>query len=474
MATTILGHIKENKEAHLKRSIAYIMNPAKTENGLWVGSNCGTDAGEIYDSMMATKETFDKTKGRQGYHFVLSFTPGETNEKTAYEIAEEFCREYFNNSTDYVFAVHNDHAHIHAHIVFNSVNRISGYKYRYENGDWEKYIQPITDRIARAHGLSELQYERLDRKGKSYAEVFADKADHITQRKILKADMDFAISQSKSIEEFFDKMREMGYRLRFGESVNHGRYVSYTPPNYIRDGKKKGFRDYTKGMAGYSIREIEKVFAKEKVHVPIAIKLTVVFQRNNTFGIQRNYVERVTQAVLRHSYYPEDIDQAQVRKDLLQIHKLEEECDYLIKNGITDLEAVEARLSEVKAEERKETEATEGLAGLEKLDDGFRDAKKRLQDLDHQVNRATDLSDEEYETLSDEMEQIIDQYPMLLYETEKKACIKSSLQALRAEKSILRRIIKNADVTLNIRYREPARNLSEKMVITKEGETIHV
>lgn len=36
---------------------------------------------------------------------------------------------------------------MHCHIVFNSVGRYDGAKYRYVNGDWEKNIQPVTDEI---------------------------------------------------------------------------------------------------------------------------------------------------------------------------------------------------------------------------------------------------------------------------------------------------------------------------------------
>ena len=43
MATTILKNIKEAPKGkasqHLINSIKYIMNPDKTEGGLWVGSN---------------------------------------------------------------------------------------------------------------------------------------------------------------------------------------------------------------------------------------------------------------------------------------------------------------------------------------------------------------------------------------------------------------------------------------------------
>ena len=112
MATTILKNLKEAKNRkpsqHLQNAISYIMNPEKTENGLWVGSNCGITAQEIYSSMMTTKNEFHKTWGRQGYHFVISFRPGEADERTCYNVGKEFCEKYLGEGYEYVYAVHND------------------------------------------------------------------------------------------------------------------------------------------------------------------------------------------------------------------------------------------------------------------------------------------------------------------------------------------------------------------------------
>lgn len=50
--------------------------------------------------------------------------------------------------------VHDNTAHVHSHIVFNSVSFVDGKKYRYEKGDWAKYIQPITNKLCQEYGLS--------------------------------------------------------------------------------------------------------------------------------------------------------------------------------------------------------------------------------------------------------------------------------------------------------------------------------
>ena len=136
MAITKILNIKEtsgNPGRHLYNSVRYIMNPEKTGDGLLVGGNAGSEPWEVYSTMLDTKNAWGKTLGRQGYHFVISWKPGEADEQRAYAVAREFCEEYLGDSYDYVFAIHNDQGHMHGHIVFNSVNRDNGYKYRYES-----------------------------------------------------------------------------------------------------------------------------------------------------------------------------------------------------------------------------------------------------------------------------------------------------------------------------------------------------
>ena len=131
MAVTVLDYIGEEKgrpAEHLKNAIRYILNPRKTEQGLWVGGNVGREYETVLQAMLDTKREWQKLSGRQGYHFKISFKPGETDEKTAFQLVRDFCEQYLGDDYDYCFAIHNDKPHLHGHIIFNSVNRVSGYK----------------------------------------------------------------------------------------------------------------------------------------------------------------------------------------------------------------------------------------------------------------------------------------------------------------------------------------------------------
>ena len=137
---------------HLKRALDYVMNPEKTQDGRLVGAiNCQVDT--AFEQMKETKRKFGKIDKRQGYHIILSFKENEVNPDTAFEITQKFVQEYLGRSYEAVFVVHDNTAHVHSHIVFNSVSFVDGKKYRYEKGDWAKYIQPITNRLCQEYSL---------------------------------------------------------------------------------------------------------------------------------------------------------------------------------------------------------------------------------------------------------------------------------------------------------------------------------
>lgn len=373
MAITKLGNIKESKKgspsAHLRRSIFYIMNEKKTDGGKWIGSNCGTTSEEIYDSMMFTKKLYGKEWGRQGYHFVLSFPPGEADERQAYEVGKEFCEELLSGY-DYVFAVHNDQAHRHVHIVFNSVSRVDSYKYRYENGDWQKMIQPVTDRLCEKYGLSTLEYDPdAPRTDKKYNEQTAHRKGNFTETDIICMDIDEALKDASDIEGVYDFLRSMGYEIRHGYSKKHGReYVSFKMP-----GAKRARRDY-KLPEGYRLPDIMKRLNGEEPDHMVQSDLNEG-RTGSTDQLQKKWAEllpekskkdagddlpiyhirfssdlptkmtwRIYRIVFRYEVVLRPQDQEWVRRDMLRLGNLREEWDYLKNYDIKSVDAANDRM----------------------------------------------------------------------------------------------------------------------------------
>ena len=157
MAITKVLHMSADFEnvinSHLDNSINYILQEKKLgEAHLSAGINCMVSG--AYEQMMETKEMFGKTGGRQGYHFIISLKPGEGTPQEMYEIAMKFAERAFHNEYETVVAVHTDKAHIHAHVIINSVNMVTGYKFQYRKGDWKRIYQPITNELCKEYGLS--------------------------------------------------------------------------------------------------------------------------------------------------------------------------------------------------------------------------------------------------------------------------------------------------------------------------------
>lgn len=156
MAITKMMHMKASNKAridiHLEHSINYILQPKKLgDANLAGGINCLPDM--AYRQMKATKQMFGKTGGRQGYHLVISLKPGEGTPEIMYDIAMRFAKEAFGEEYEAVVAVHTDRNHLHAHIVINSVNMVTGYKFQCRGGDWKYKFQPITNKLCEEYGL---------------------------------------------------------------------------------------------------------------------------------------------------------------------------------------------------------------------------------------------------------------------------------------------------------------------------------
>lgn len=443
MAVTKLMNIKSSSHGagrHLKNAISYIMNPAKTQNGILIGGNSGTESWEVYQTMLGTKSDWEKITGRQGYHFVLSWKPGETTAETAYQMVSDFCAEYLGDNYDFVFAVHSDQPHIHAHIVFNSVNRETGYKYRYEKGDWEKYIQPVTDRICEKYGLEHLEYDKSEKKGKSYAEHFATKKGKYTWSKIIKEDIDETISRSESWNDFLVQMEEIGYTFPRSGYKETGEYITFCAPgNHRRRSDALGY--------GYTVADIKKRILGKEIENDIAIKRPPRIKQSRISGglsshtFLSQYQGRWYRRVYRLStgYFrknPAYANHYRVRKDLLQIERLREDCRYLIKQNIRSVESLQQREQELKRKERFLKEQI-GREEIWESDPGY----KKYMSLQEQLAE-TEKGDDHFEAILDQMEELENTLPYRSVKKEEQKEIRSQLSMIRQEKRIIQHIKK--------------------------------
>ena len=204
------------RHARLDLAINYAVNPDKTdEEVLTAYLNC--DKGHACNQMLATKEAKNNRDGVQYYHIIQSFKPGEITPELALEIAQAFAKEHLSDY-EVVIGVHVDKEHIHAHMIFNSVNQVTGRKYHSNAKSYYQQIRGISDKLCREHGLSVIM-EGKPSKAVSYIEWLRQSKGQPTFRSMLEADLRDAIADANDLGHFFLLMEHKGYEIHHGNRL---------------------------------------------------------------------------------------------------------------------------------------------------------------------------------------------------------------------------------------------------------------
>ena len=204
------------RKGRLDVGIRYVLNGDKTqERVLTAHLNC--DPGHECRQMLETKRAVGKEDGVQYYHLIQSFRPGEVTPELALEIAREFAEEHLAGYQT-VIGVHVDREHIHAHILFNSVNADTGEKYHSNARSYYRQIRATSDRLCREHGLSVL-IQGEPSKAVSYIEWLRQSRGQPTFRSMLEADLRSAIADANDLGHFFLLMEHMGYEISHGNRL---------------------------------------------------------------------------------------------------------------------------------------------------------------------------------------------------------------------------------------------------------------
>lgn len=328
---------------HLRQAIDYILEPEKTGQGQWIGGiNC--QPYKAYEQMKQTKKQFSKMDKRQGYHLILSFVEGEVDQETAFKIAKKFVEEYLGGSYEAVYAIHDNTDHIHGHIIFNSVNFIDGRKFRYEKGDWAKFIQPLTNRLCQEYGLSTINIEAGHREmRRPYTEWNDSKNGAFIWSDMIKRDLDACILQAQTFENFTELLTQKGYEIK------RGKYLAIRPPGMGAFKRCKTLGEaYTEERICERIKERSKTQPGNRLEGGRIVRCRVkYYKRAGLSGIQKKYFSRLYRiGQLKKRPY----SQAWKYKDeIRKMHQLEEEYLLLTRHNIhslNDIRALQIELSE--------------------------------------------------------------------------------------------------------------------------------
>ena len=218
--------------ARLDNRIRYALNEAKTqrtENGqvLQTAINCQLDT--AYRDMQETKRRWDKeNRPIQGYHIIHSFSPGEVTPEQAHRLSVEFAERLLQGRFEAVVSTHTDHAHVHCHIVFNSVSCTDGKMFRDNFKAYFGDIRGHSNDLSRENNLSVIEPKGT---AKHYAEWNAEKNGKPTVRGLIRQDIDAALADAFTLQSFFEVLQKRGYTIKRGANVKH---TAIKPPGSDR------------------------------------------------------------------------------------------------------------------------------------------------------------------------------------------------------------------------------------------------
>lgn len=337
---------------------------------------------------LATKRRFGKEDGRLGYQIIQSFAPEENiPPELAHEIGCAFIRELLPGH-EAVVGTHLDRAHIHNHIIVNSVSLADGSKAHFPKGWIDKVMRNVSDRLCREHGLSVIS------RGETAAKKLPAELRHFpagTFRETMNRDIRWAASRSEDQVEILLRLQELGY-----ETDGSGFHVKVRPPGGERFFRLdtyyteeeilelcRGGKSAPAQMGALRLRSADRRFRDEAQ--PTHALQTLYLQISVLLGRQERD---------RKSYIPFACYQ--------KIRETEKDLQFLAKHDIRSAEDMRAFHTAL-AEERKQLDGSRYRLNKKKRESApLFEAQMRAADLGSRKERTA-----EEETLLQEAEAVL-------------------------------------------------------------------
>lgn len=221
-ATRLIAlHVNRNKgaSASMHERIDYSQNPVKTENGEWnTAYACQPETAA--EEFLLSRRQYKEITGREykgdiiAYQIRQSFKPGEITPEDANKMGYELAMRFTKGRHAFTVSTHTDKAHIHNHIIFNSIDLDNTRKFKnfFFSGI---ALQRLSDILCFEHGYSIIQR-------KPYAE--RNKRTAYPKRHTIRSELEAVIAEilkkrPKDLEAFLDLLREEGYEIKRGRHI---------------------------------------------------------------------------------------------------------------------------------------------------------------------------------------------------------------------------------------------------------------
>lgn len=284
--------------------------------------NCLPDT--AYEQMLDTKSLYGESGKRQGYHVIISFPPEESvTPEQAKIVAEGFIGDILNDEYETVYGIHTDKEHTHVHIIWNSVNLVTGQKYNSPKGNWKHHLQPATNKYCEMLGLEIMPAEyakepvNMSKEKWEYEQSFKD---YILDNARL------CLSYAGNLEHFIFLMKRMGYEFKGRD------YLSVRIP---------WMKLY------HRLDKLDTIFSKEELPAILKYGYGQYYRRYNTKSVL--YVKRANLTPLQKKYYAKmyrlgliekkcyQYRSADMAKEIRRMQFLQEQYLFICKNDISSV-----------------------------------------------------------------------------------------------------------------------------------------
>ena len=203
----------------LKERIDYSENPDKTEEGEYI-SSYACSAETAAEEFALSKEEYLRITGRVykgdilAYQIRQSFKPGEITPEEANKIGYETAMRFTRGEHAFIICTHTDRAHIHNHIIFNSVALDCTRKFKnfFFCG---LALQTLSDIICFEHGKSIIQKLPVGKRKKRT--VYPQRHSF---RDALRSQINDALQKKpQSLEDFLSSLEQSGYQIKRGKHI---------------------------------------------------------------------------------------------------------------------------------------------------------------------------------------------------------------------------------------------------------------
>ena len=321
----------------LRNVIDYARNADKTEKEFYVsGINCEPDS--AYEEMQDTKDFYHKNDKILAFHGYQSFVQGEVSPEIAHKIGVQLANEMWGDRFQVIVTTHLNTNHIHNHLLLNSVSFKDGLKY-YSNRTNTARLRHISDEICREYGLSVLEEKPCKKSKINFDNYYKKSLYNDNYSNNAKRDLDLAIRQAYSYDDFLYLMKKLDYEVIFRAGKISIRKEPY----------KRNIRIERRYGENYSIENIKRRILEERaVRVPFIEsvynykKVKYPFAKRHKRAKAKGFIALYYHYCYLLKVFPNNIPQqrlpASIRADVSRMEELSNEARFLATNKIKTID----------------------------------------------------------------------------------------------------------------------------------------